>query len=710
MARQNRKLKYLPSVSYIKENKIHFDTNDSLYANEHYGYYLMCTIPKSSIVKNPRRYIYYKYKEEYYNEMNRTFNLNYKLKPIHGRSCILDTRIHHKSLILEIISLIFENSKPVKLTESLLIAIGITIDILESNNIILKSVRDFKTEYQILIYDYMNKNSTYKNQDKRDVTRLFAELSILIENFEQIRPNRVGLNIKRDNLKELSSSLMYQLEYYALNELKSIKDKVEKYHSFLENKEILSIKNLLFTLFKWKELELSSQRIYPNILIHKLFIDYNIDAKLILKSKPRKNDKLEIDRLKKLSENGINLMNNEKYAVIWTKELFPYYPESMDLNNKYNDITKTLYARKSILTEFNITMEEIEKFLYPTRETIYPLYLFLLIRTGLNSETLLDWKVEKINSEYQFRSDDLGMITIVEGEKKRSNSLISCVMKNDSEEMKFINFYVNWCKDIYNFSNKKDLFQYFDRLSSNGTKVQVFHNRILGYIKNSPNSFFRKYEILNEKNERIEFIDHRLIRKSHNFQEYLKGKQEFERQLNKKHIDSKTTKNHYENNSIEWSESKKHKIAKSQNFLVSVFKGDIIRKEHPLTKLLNGSMANCKNNMKPTYSDAPTLKESEYCIDWTKCLTSCEQASVIPKIHGPVIYAWIDYMEKQKEEFINEEHWAKEYLHDYDAAIDTIKYFTKDEKELCEKDKYKHFEFVRMILKRTIKAKRVISA
>lgn len=709
MARQKRKLKYLPS-NITENNRVHFDSNDGLYADEHYGYYLMCNIPKSSVIKNPRRYIYFKYKEEYYNEMNRTYNLNYKLKPIHGRSCILDDRMHHKNLIIETISLIFENSKPVKLTESLLIAIGIIIDILESNNIILKSIKDFKTEYQILIYDYMNKNLSYKNQDRRDVTRFFAELNLLMENFELILPNKVGFNMKSKNLKELSSSIMYQLEYHSLNELKSIKNKVEEYNSFLEDKEVFSLENLLSTLFKWKELKLSSQRIYPNILIHKILIDYGINAKLILKSRPRKNDLIEIEKLKKLSENGINLLNNEKYAVIWTKELFPYYPESMELNNKYNDVTKTLYARKSILTEFNITMEEIERFLYPTRETIYPLYLFLLIRTGLNSETLLDWKVEKQNSEYQFKSDDLGMITIVEGEKRRSNSSISCVMKNDSEEMRLINFYIKWCKNIYEFSKQNELFQYFDRLSSGGTKTQILHNRIFGYMKSSPYSFFKKYEIFNEKNERIDFIDHRLIRKSHNFQEYLKGKQEFERQISKKHIDSKTTKNHYEDNSIEWNESKKHKIAKSQNFLVSIFKGDITRKEHSLIKLFNGSMANCKNNKNPTFSNAPNLKENEYCIDWTKCLTSCEQANVIPKIHGPVIYAWIDFMEKQKDEFINEDHWSKEYLYDYKAAIDTIKYFTKDEQKLCEKEKHKHFEFVRMILKRTVKVGKTKSA
>ena len=41
---------------------------------------LLCTIPKSSVVKNPRRYIYYKFKEQYYNDINSTYKLNYKIK------------------------------------------------------------------------------------------------------------------------------------------------------------------------------------------------------------------------------------------------------------------------------------------------------------------------------------------------------------------------------------------------------------------------------------------------------------------------------------------------------------------------------------------------------------------------------------------------------------------------------------------------------
>ena len=68
---------------------------------------------------------------------------------------------------------------------------------------------------------------------------------------------------------------------------------------------------------------------------------------------------------------------------------------------------------------------------------------------------------------------------------------------------------------------------------------------------------------MNDK--RIEYINHTKIRKSHNYQDFLRGKTEFERQLNKSHKSGDTTKIHYESQNFEWEESKHHKIALAQN-------------------------------------------------------------------------------------------------------------------------------------------------
>ena len=138
-----------------------------------------------------------------------------------------------------------------------------------------------------------------------------------------------------------------------------------------------------------------------------------------------------------------------------------------------------------------------------------------------------------------------------------------------------------------------------------------------------------------------------------------------------------------------------------------IFKGEISREDHKTAKLINGPMADCKNNKAPTFGGSPNLKENEMCSDWTKCLTQCDKSCVIPKIHGAIIYAWIDHMKRQKEYFIREVDWEKEYLIDYDAAKDTVSYFTEDEQKYAKKNAYKHTGFIQMKFPRTIKEKRL---
>jgi hypothetical protein len=629
--------------------------------------------------------------------------------PIFGKSSILDNRFKHKKLILQIIDNIFTDIKSEKLTEGLLIAIGIVIDILELNSIVLNNMNEFKTKYQILIYSHIRNTKTYKNQDKRDIRRLFNEFEKVIDGFEFILPKKYGLILTKSKMQnELPSSVMYQLEYHALKELQLIKSKVEENLIIIKNKDsILSIKNLLYTLFiKIEKSRNLVKNILSKILLHKLSIDYNIDASFLF----QKNCEKEVNDLKLLSKNGIDLTSNKKYIAAFIDELYPYYPVNVEINDKYKSLADKDTFKTFFKDYYGSSVKEADLYIYPNKNAIYPLYLLLLIRTGLNSETLLDWEVYKENSSYNLTSDNLGILSIVESTKKRSNSRISCVLKNDSDEMKYINFYIKWANDIYANSKNKSLFQYFNRGGLANKKIEILTPHILAYLKEAPDSFYRKYEIYDQKGSRINFIDHRLIRKAHNFQEYIKGKQEFERQLKKGHINSQTTQIHYENNSNEWNGLKKHKIAKAQNLLISIFKGQVSREQNHSVDLFDGSIANCKNNKNPTFKNASNLKSNEFCLDWTKCLTQCEQAYVIPKIHGPVIFAWIKFMKEQLDEFINEEHWEKEYLDDYNAAVDTIKYFTQDEKLYCKNEMTKHKEFVKMIFKRTTKRKRLKNA
>lgn len=338
---------------------------------------------------------------------------------------------------------------------------------------------------------------------------------------------------------------------------------------------------------------------------------------------------------------------------------------------------------------------------------IYPFYLFFLINYGLNLETLKSWRVKKNdNGEYELLADDVGMFYLIDGIKNRSNSIISSVIPKNSKDLKYIKFLLSHLSKIYDISTNDYFFQYF---SCQGPRsIKYIRSSFFTNISNSPYeySFYKKYEIVDSFGERINSINHISLRKSHNHQDFLKGKQEFERQLRKNHKSGDTTKIFYENQNFEWEDSKKHKIALAQNLIVGIFKGEIKREEHKTAGLFeNGPMADCKNNRKPTFNNAKELKENEFCSDWTKCLTECNKACVIPKIHGPVIASWVNYLDEQREDFLRNQDWEKEYLIDYQAAEDTLSRFTEDEIRYSKKEAYKYNNFVRIKFARTVKIK-----
>lgn len=339
---------------------------------------------------------------------------------------------------------------------------------------------------------------------------------------------------------------------------------------------------------------------------------------------------------------------------------------------------------------------------------MYPFVLYLMIKHGLNLETLNSWKVEKRkDGKYQLVADHLDAFTIIEGFKNRSNSPITSVIGNKSTEKKYIDFLLRHLAPIYDASEHNNFLQYYNTYGEERAmpvKGTFFTNLKLSSYKYS---FYRKYEILDLDGNRISHIDHRALRKSHNYQDYLRGKTEFERQIRKAHKSGDTTKIYYEDLNSEWNESKKHKIALAQNLVVGIFTGKISREEHKTAKLIYGAIGDCADNKNPTFQNAPTLKDNEYCSDWTKCLSQCDKCRVIPKVHGPVIYAWINYMDEQKEEFLREQDWEKEYLVDYLSAEDTVKHFTTEESEHSKKEAHKHKDFVRIQLKfkKTVKIK-----
>lgn len=479
--------------------------------------------------------------------------------------------------------------------------------------------------------------------------------------------------------------------------------------------------DLLKTFFDYIETyPKRKNNIFIQLLCKKLKYDFNIEVDFLLCSKIYIENKFSSDRihnfqvemnqLKEMSLNGRNLnIINKKYAYYWLKEIFPEYPYNNTISIKYKEIyiTELKYIRNWIRDHFNINLKLLDSKMYPQNNDIYPLYLLLLIKTGVNQEVLKNWEIKKNeNGVYSLISDELDMFTIIDGIKERSNSNISVVLLNNSLEKKYLDFYIKWATKIYNNSENTKIFQYLNNSGGLSKKYQEINHSFTTNIKNSPTSFFKMYEIIDHEGKRVQSIDHTQIRKSHNYQDFLKGKSEFERQLRKNHKSTDTTNNYYENQNFEWKGSKEHKIALAQNLIVGIFKGEINKGDHKTASLFEvGPIADCKNNKYPTFGNAPKLKDNEFCCDWTKCLTSCDKACVIPKIHGPVINSWINYMDNQREEFLRNQDWEKEYLIDYEAAKDTLSYFTEDEIIYSEKEAYKHDDFVKIKFIKTVKIK-----
>jgi len=377
------------------------------------------------------------------------------------------------------------------------------------------------------------------------------------------------------------------------------------------------------------------------------------------------------------------------------------------LGNMVKDPMCGSYATKNHSMLWGKSYEKIISISCFNGHILYPFVLYFLINYGLNLETLKSWKVFKDNEgNYKLDADYLKPFVLINGIKNRSNSEVTTVVQSNSLGKIIIDFLLKHLKPLYDCSDNKEFFQYYYCIG--GVGIKQICSSYFTNINNSPHeySFYNQYEIFDLDGNRIKRLNHTYLRKSHTYQDFFKGKKEFERQIRKTHKSGSTTKIHYENQNFEWQEAKKHKIALAQNLVVGIFKGEITREEHKTVKLFEvGPMADCKDNKHPTFDNATDMKDNEYCIDWTKCLTRCNKSYVIPKIHGPVIFAWIKHMQDLKSEFIREVDWEKEYLVDYQAAKNTISFFTEEENEFCLKERYKHMSFIKMKFTRTSKIK-----
>ncbi|UTJ07104.1 hypothetical protein [Arcobacter roscoffensis] len=726
MARKSKKLKLnlLEKDTQEKvENKIHFDTQESLLAKEHYGFYLIGTLTRATSNYDPRIYLSYNHKVKYFKEKSKK-QASFKKQIRRSLVEVFDGNEDYMSLIKDFINKKLWD-KTYKRTKIKHIIIGLSLFIkhLKSINKIYLSFEEINKIDLDLIYSDHKKSGL---NTIRSLDMFFGELGIPINQI-LISKRNMNLPIRKLGKKldySISSSLVFQFEKNIKDCFVKTKVIVNEYWDWIEEFNSVSFitdDDLLRTLFDFLE-EYPNRRnnIYVQLLSLKLLSDFNMDVDFLFYTKSEIKTKLNAEQIRNLeikkmelkekSLKGKNInIKNKKYAFYWLREIFPKYPFDNTISDKYKNLTQSELplVRSWIRKHFDVALKDLDDKMYPQNNDIYPLYLLLLIKTGVNQEVLKNWKVKRnTNGLYSPVCDELDLFTIIDGTKERSNSKISVVLPNDSLVKKYLDFYIKWATPIYMHSESNKLFQYANNSGGISKKYQEIGNGFLTNIKNSPTSFFKVYEIIGINRERLNEIDHTQIRKSHNYQDFLRGKSEYERQLKKNHKSNDTTKIHYEDQNFEWVQSKKHKIALTQNLIVGIFKGEITREEHKTANLfVVGPMSDCKNNRMPTFENTPVLKENEFCIDWTKCLSGCDKSCVIPKVHGPVIFSWINYMDEQRNDFVREQDWEKEYFIDYQSAQNTITHFTQEEIDFSKKEADKYNNFVKMKFSRTVKLK-----
>lgn len=705
-----KKLKYRLPLFRVDEEESNrpiegnpfIDSEDVLLAEEHSGFYIITIQSHATKYQANRQYMSLDKKLEYYNKrLERGDNLFREL-PQASTLDIMDIYPEDTDIIRIILGKIIEDPLGESTVKEILSGMSIFFKCLKNLNKKLDSIEEINNELQILIYkEYIALPDKVKS-DHRRIRNFFGRLEDVIPGF--IATNPPEICPESEPIKALHTSIIYQLDMYAREDINIIIEGVTEYNEWmdeLETIDLFSLENLAKTYYSRKGIEsVGFNRVLRKVCLAVHNIDLRQWEKEYKKDKyTYKNDKQKRTHLSliKKAKNGINIeITSEKMFAFWHKSFYPKYPYVTTLDTIFNSIDFAVTFRTRQYSRlFNKSIDSFLRRIRPTLHDIYPLLLLLLIREGVNSEVLFSWKVNKDEKGKYSIGDTLPSMLIIEGLKKRANSVQVVAMQNQSVQKRYIDFYLKWLTPLYNHSKTNHFFQYIKKMKEQSQDPTAFWTTVLFHSSSkSDDHFYKRYKIYDINNERVNNIDHRRIRASSNYGDYLKGLSEFERQYKKGHRDI-DMQIHYENN-IEWSNQKKHNIARSQDLIVSVFKGEITRDNHRVGELFEGILANCKSPEDPTYSGAVKLKDNEVCTDFFKCLTQCDKSVVIPKIHGEMIYAWINFMDEAKKlYFLRDSDWEKEYRLDYDAAKSATEGFTEEEENYAKERAFKHKDVVR---------------
>lgn len=701
--RKKKKLIHLEfDKNVLKErNSIHLDHKDTLLAKEHFGQYLITTLSKKSRKRTSRIYLAYKPHKEYFEHRKQKGESLQGVAAQPNKLHLLDRFPQHIEFIRNVITTAVPNIMSYHLTEDFLRGLGTCLLVFDHLKISLKSIDELTNKIQKKVIENISKVSKVKN-DRNMLRYFFGTIEKYVEGFTAMDiPKTSSID---QSIEAYASSVIYQMDYYARKELKRLKKQHLEYKEWikeLDKKELFSLENLACTYHNPTQ----KNRAFKHQINRISKTLHNTDLKSWESQENGKftyiseKQKQQHQNLLGISKKGIDIeIKDEKMFALWMKTIHPNWPFDQTVDEKFREIyTHDASFRHANLKKVNLNYHEFESRIYPGFHEIYPLILLLLIREGINSEVLQDWKVSKTTNGYKL-GDQSPFAIIIDAEKTRSNSIITATISKDSEQAKYIEFYTQWLSDIYDKSDDNSFFQH----TSVGSKILTWRSDTsFHHMSRNENSFYNKYKIFDIDGERILHVNHKKIRVSSNYIDYLRGLSEFERQLKKGH-ESIDTQKKYEN-SKEWYHQFMQKISKTQNQFVAFFRGQSLESTHRIEGLFEGPLCDCSDPTSPDYPGHKPLKSDEVCTDWFKCLTGCTKAIVIKHIHGPAIVAWIKYLKAQEKEFFRTEDWDKEYLHDLDAAKSALVGFNESQIKLATENAHHYKDLVKIKFAKKVK-------
>lgn len=696
------------SLQLDKSNNLskHIDTVNLLFSHEHYGKYLVVTNSTGQNRKHNRQYICFDAMVEFLSPSMHTGSLNALKKQGKGDSHLLSRFPKHYTFIQNSIFKLIKPYSSRKTVDRLLSGFSHFLKVL--GDIDWLSFETLNRDH-IKLIEQDAKENEYSKTVLGNCTS-FLNVVVSYYKMDLIVPAYMLYASKSNKINEISIAVSWQCDRYACMELDETICLVNEYKEWMldlktiqeqfSEKElkqhggIFTLNNIVFSSFDNIDKLGHRSSISFNRVLQRLAMSlYGIQIKTWEHtSRKTIEERKQEDELRIIGKGGINIsIHDERMFAIWHKIVAPNYPFITDFLPQYACIQKVFNSwRNTISKKYNFSLERFDKRIYPNLQTIYPLYLLSLCRSGLNQQPIRDWRVWKdIDNSFHLGIDS-GMGRIVDGYKSRGNSIQSTAL--DHKHCKYIDFWCNYAKSLYEASNDDHFFQYLQTKTTEKGKDKVHilgasDKSISGASKNFLHRnividiFYKQDGTITEENVRS--IKHEKIRKVKNLSEYIQGKEQWERQFKLGHKNQDTEL--FYQKTAEFQGSIQHRINMSMNDLIDFFKGRLSVEERPELQIFAGPLSNCSNPFEPTYIGAKEIKDGDVCTNWRKCLTKCDKSELIKHIHAANIMSWRIVMSELHSIYSTEE-WDRMCLLDDMAAEAALKVcgFTNEERVVYE--------------------------